>query len=145
MTLHGVLSYVIYWAVSTASGNGALATFVGVMSVTASAGIVSRFSGRQALGDTVTGLYVLLPGAYLAKGLFKAAEKNVIDSALLSSIVVMAVTIGLGGWTGSILVSPTILGTNRGMLKKQAASKANHVRRRSSRDAENPAATMLFF
>ena len=113
--------------------------------MTASAGIVSRFSGRQALGDTVTGLYVLLPGAYLAKGLFKAAEKNVIDSALLSSIVVMAVTIGLGGWTGSILVSPTILGTNRGLLKKQAANKAKHVRRRSSRDAENPAATMLFF
>ena len=145
MTLHGVLSYVIYWAVSTASGNGALATFIGAMSVTASAGIVSRFSGRQALGDTVTGLYVLLPGAYLAKGLFKAAEKNVIDSALLSSIVVMAVTIGLGGWTGSILVSPTILGTNRGLLKKQAASKAKDVRRRSSRDAENLAATMLFF
>ena len=147
MMMHGILSYVVYWAISTYAGNSALATFVGAMTVTASAGIFSRFTGRQALGATVTGLYVLLPGAYLVKGLFAAAEKNVIDAALLSNIVVTAVTIGLGGWTGTILCSPTILGTNRGILKNVAAKRS--IRRRpldgAERDSRVRPSAMLFF
>lgn len=102
MASHGILAYVIYWALATYVGNSNVATFIAALATTASAGITSRFTGRQALGDTITGLYVLLPGAYLVNGLFDAAEDNVIDSALLSSIIVIAVTVGLGGWAAEL-------------------------------------------
>ena len=146
MMLHGILAYVIYWAISTYTGSGAVATFISAMAVTASAGIFSRFTGRQALGDTVTGLYVLMPGAYLARGLFAAAEQNVIDASLLSNIVVSAVSIGLGGWTGTILCSPTILGTNRGLLKSVSAER--NIRGRqgdTERGTQGRPNAMLFF
>mmetsp|Transcript_38896 Transcript_38896/g.82995 ORF Transcript_38896/g.82995 Transcript_38896/m.82995 type:complete len:230 (+) Transcript_38896:318-1007(+) len=147
MVYHGILSFVIHWAIATYTGNSALATFVAALSTTASAGVTSRFTGRQALGDTVTGLYVLLPGAYLVNGLFAAAEDNVIHSALLSNIVVIAVTIGLGGWAGTLLCSPTILGTNRGMLRKSATTGSMRRRPRppSISDRERQARAMLFF
>lgn len=90
MGLHGVLGFVVYWAVEQASGKTGLATFVAAASVTSAASIVSRFTGRQALGDTVTGLYVVLPGSYLARGLFSAAEDNVIDGKILTNIVVVS-------------------------------------------------------
>ena len=129
MTMHGILSYVVYWAISQIPGNNdVLGTFIAAMTVTASAGFVSRFTGRQALGDTVTGLYVLLPGSYLAKGLFKTADNKIVDGSLLSQIVVIAVTIGLGGWTGTMLCSPTILGTNGGLLS-QFMKKRNRDKR----------------
>lgn len=97
MTFHGILSYLVYYAFTSIPNMEHVGIFVAASAVTASAGIISRVTGRQALGDTVTGLYVLLPGSYLAKGLFKTArDSNVIDSNLLTSIVVIAVTIGLG-------------------------------------------------
>lgn len=149
MAYHGILSYVVHWAIGSYTGNSALATFVAALATTTSAGITSRFTGRQALGDTVTGLYVLLPGAYLVKGLFAAAEDNVIDSGLLSNIVVIAVTIGLGGWTGTLLCSPTILGTNKGLLNKSMLSGSMHRSRSAPHgpisDRERQARAMLFF
>eukprot|EP00557_Chaetoceros_sp_GSL56_P011808 CAMPEP_0176482650 /NCGR_PEP_ID=MMETSP0200_2-20121128/3491_1 /TAXON_ID=947934 /ORGANISM="Chaetoceros sp., Strain GSL56" /LENGTH=684 /DNA_ID=CAMNT_0017878985 /DNA_START=191 /DNA_END=2245 /DNA_ORIENTATION=- len=119
MTFHGILSFVVYWAITQIPGKNmdGIAIFVAALTVTASAGFISRFTGRQALGDTVTGLYVLLPGSYLARGLFNTASNKVLDGTLLTSIVVIAVTIGLGGWTGTMLCSPTILGTNNGLLR----------------------------
>jgi uncharacterized membrane protein YjjB (DUF3815 family) len=90
MGLHGVLGFVVYWAVDQASGQTGLATFVAAACVTSAASIVSRFTGRQALGDSLTGLYVLLPGSYLARGLFTAAEDNVIDGKILTNIVVVS-------------------------------------------------------
>ncbi|KAL7535850.1 hypothetical protein ACHAXR_006768 [Thalassiosira sp. AJA248-18] len=145
MMSHGILSFTLYWAISTYAGNSALATFLAALATTASAGITSRFTGRQALGDTVTGLYVLLPGAYLVRGLFEAAEDNVVDSALLSNIVVIAVTIGLGGWAGTLLCSPTILGTNKGMLRKSVSNRSLRKRPSTISDGEKKAYAMLFF
>jgi len=148
MTMHGILSYVVYWAISRIPGNNeTLGTFIAAMTVTTSAGLVSRFTGRQALGDTVTGLYVLLPGAYLAKGLFfNTADNKIFDGSLLSQIVVMAVMIGLGGWTGTMLCSPTILGTNGGLLS-QFTKKRNHDKRslRLIREEDSRSGAMLFF
>jgi Uncharacterized conserved protein len=126
MTFHGILSFVVYWAITQIPDENmdGIAIFVAALTVTASAGFISRFTGRQALGDTVTGLYVLLPGSYLARGLFNTASNKVLDGTLLTSIVVIAVTIGLGGWTGTMLCSPTILGTNNGLLKNFAKIRA---------------------
>lgn len=118
MTYHGMLSYIVYWAVEQATANAGLATFVAALTVSASAGFVSRFIGRQALGDAMTGLYVLVPGAYLARGMFNSSEDKILDSGLLSNIIIIGVTVGLGGWTGTMLCSPTILGTNNGLLAR---------------------------
>lgn len=90
MSLHGVFGYTVYWSVNNSSGKPGLATFVAAASVTSAASIVSRFTGRQALGDSLTGLYVLLPGAYLVRGLFSATEDNVIDGKILTDIVVVS-------------------------------------------------------
>eukprot|EP00979_Chaetoceros_neogracilis_P003254 scaffold576_cov146-Chaetoceros_neogracile.AAC.6 len=141
MTMHGILSYVVYWVVSTQTDNSGLATFAASMSVTASAGFLSRFTGRQALGDTITGLYVLLPGSYLAEGLFTSAGgpvTNVLDSGLLANLVTIAVTIGLGGWTGTMLCSPTILGTNNGLLSQFMKRRNGAKRDRSKIQGPKP-------
>lgn len=90
MTFHGMLGYVVYWAVERSSAKTGLATFVAAACATSAASLVSRFTGRQALGDSITGLYVLLPGSYLARGLFTAAENNVIDGKILTNIVVVS-------------------------------------------------------
>lgn len=154
MTFHGILSFVVYWAINQIPEKNmdGIAIFVAALTVTASAGFISRFTGRQALGDTVTGLYVLLPGSYLARGLFNTASNKVLDGTLLTSIVVIAVTIGLGGWTGTMLCSPTILGTNNGLLKnfmkvrmmdKRSLSMIRYQEERKKED--NGGKAMLFF
>jgi uncharacterized membrane protein YjjP (DUF1212 family) len=74
MALHGILSFAVYYGIEKVSNDALLSTFVGALSVTLSAGFVSRFSGRQALGNTATGLYVLVPGVYLTRGLFVARQ-----------------------------------------------------------------------
>ena len=108
----------------------------------------------------MTGLYVLLPGSYLARGLFSTAGNKSLDGNLLMAIVFMAVTIGLGGWTGTMLCSPTILGTNNGLLKnfmnKRLLDKRDismlrtqedrHKRKRDLHDQHDvPGSAMLFF
>jgi len=159
MTMHGILSYLVYWGITQipdTETEGA-AIFVAAATVTFTAGFISRFTGRQALGDTVTGLYVLLPGSYLARGLFSTAEDKILDGNLLMSIVFMAVTIGLGGWTGTMLCSPTILGTNNGLLKnfmsKRLLDKRSLSMLRNQEDRQTkkrdmhdvPGSAMLFF
>ena len=68
MAAHGVLGYVVSWQFSkTSTGvNTNVCNFLAAMAVTFSAGLLSRFTGRQALGNTVAGIYVLLPGVSAA-------------------------------------------------------------------------------
>lgn len=162
MTMHGILSYLVYFGITQIpdTDTEGAAIFVAAATVTFTAGFISRFTGRQALGDTVTGLYVLLPGSYLARGLFSTAGNKSLDGNLLMAIVFMAVTIGLGGWTGTMLCSPTILGTNNGLLKnfmnKRLLDKRDismlrtqedrHKRKRDLHDQHDvPGSAMLFF
>jgi len=63
------------------------------------------------VGNTVTGLYTLLPGAYLVSALYIGPS-----SSYVTDILKIAVILGIGGWTGTILCSPTLLGTTRGLL-----------------------------
>lgn len=120
MTVHGTLGYIISWQYFKASPTTSLNNFLAAMCVTFCAGIVSRFTGRQALGNTIAGLYVLLPGAYLVTEVYKDDIEG-----FLSSIILRAVIIGLGAWTGTILCSPTLLGTNRGLLSQQHQQAVN--------------------
>jgi uncharacterized membrane protein YjjB (DUF3815 family) len=153
MSFHGILSFVVYWAITQIPNKDmdGTAIFVAALTVTASAGFISRFTGRQALGDTVTGLYVLLPGSYLARGLFNTASNKVLDGTLITSIVVIAVTIGIGGWTGTLLCSPTILGTNNGLLRHFTKIRMMDKRsltvisREHRSNGENGGSAMLFF
>jgi uncharacterized membrane protein YjjB (DUF3815 family) len=119
MTAHGVLGYVVSWQFYKASPTSNLNNFLAAACVTFCSGIVSRFTGRQALGNTIAGLYVLLPGAYLVTEVYKDQIEG-----FLSSIILRAVIIGLGAWTGTILCSPTLLGTNRGLLSQQNQQQA---------------------
>jgi uncharacterized membrane protein YjjP (DUF1212 family) len=143
MAFHGVLSYGVYYGLDKATGQSMLSTFVAALCTTFSAGIVSRFTGRQALGDTVTGLYALVPGAYLTRGLFEAAASNSMSPALLYNIIVNSVIIGLGAWSGTIMCSPTILGTNRGLINQK--QQTNHSRRHLRHHNSTGSAPMLFF
>jgi uncharacterized membrane protein YjjB (DUF3815 family) len=154
MALHGILSYAVYYGVQKASNEAVLSSFLGALSVTLSAGVLSRFTGRQALGDTVTGLYVLVPGAYLTRGLFEATSADGLSASLLYNIIVNSVVIGLGAWSGTMLCSPTILGTNRGLMAYGKAVRNSDVRdskdsRRGRRgrpsSASDRRSPMLFF
>ncbi len=143
MTLHGILSFSVYYGIDKmTNGQETMSTFCAALSVTLSAGFVSRFSGRQALGDTVTGLCALVPGAYLAKGLFEAATSNRMSPDLTYNIIVNSVVIGLGAWSGTILCSPTILGTNRGLINQ---NKSSHDVRRLHHSTSMESSPMLFF
>jgi len=102
MAFHGILAFCLNWA--------GVPTFVSAMCVTFSAGIISRFTGREALGNTLAGLYALVPGTYMVKVLLSPSRVGVLESVLFN-----AATIGLGGWTGTILCSPTILGKSSGL------------------------------
>ena len=115
MAAHGVLGYLVSWQFAAHDANN-MNNFLAAMVVTLSAGIVSRFTGRQALGFTVAGLYVLLPGAYLVSTVYSERIEG-----FLTSIIVRAVIIGIGAWTGTILCSPTLLGINKGLIKHDAA------------------------
>jgi len=138
MAFHGVLGYTVSWAIAQGSLSSNFNNFMAALIVTFSAGIVSRFTGRQALGNTVSGLYVLLPGAYLVNEVF--ANKM---SGFLESIILRAVIIGLGSWTGTLLCSPTLFGTNRGLLQQSGSFRgSSHARRK--RKTGNKGA-MLFF
>jgi hypothetical protein len=95
----------------------------------------------------VTGLYVLMPGAYLTRGLFKAASTNVLDSALFYNIIVNSVVIGLGAWSGTLLCSPTILGTNLGLMNYSKSLRKNNSKeiRRNRSSGSDRCSPMLFF
>ena len=69
-SFHGVIGYVVSWALSQAAVHPYLNNFTAALIVILSAGIASLCTCHQALGNTVVGLYVLLPGAYLIDQMF---------------------------------------------------------------------------
>ena len=113
MAAHGILGYVISWQFQKAT-NSNFNNFIASMCVTFSSGIISRFTGRQALGNTVAGLYVLLPGAYLITTVYNDRLEG-----FLTSTILRAVIIGIGAWTGTLLCAPTLIGINRGLVDHQ--------------------------
>ena len=104
MAFHGILAFVVTFLGAP--------IFVAAMAVTFSAGIFSRFTGKQALGSTLAGLYALVPGTYMVRALLSDNRVN-----FLESVLVTASTIGLGAWAGTLLCSPTILGQTSGWTK----------------------------
>ena len=56
MAFHGILAFSLTMVGAP--------LFVAALCVTFSAGIFSRFTGREALGNTLAGLYALVPGTY---------------------------------------------------------------------------------
>lgn len=97
MSLHGILAFSLNMA--------GMPTFFAAMCVTFSAGVISRLFGRGELGMTLAGLYALVPGTYMAATLLGPNKSNFVEGVLTA-----AATIGVGGWTGTLLCSPTILG-----------------------------------
>ena len=121
MTFHGVLAYLAVWAFGKLLDLDELAylnSFIAALTVTLSAGIVSLCTGRQALGNTVAGLYVLLPGSYLIDSVFSGDSSDFINGIILPAVV-----IGIGAWTGTLLVSPTLLGATKNLLNQQESQR----------------------
>lgn len=137
MCFHGTLAYCVNYGLNAAGAGTSLNIFVGAFAVAFSAGVVSRFTGRQAISNTVAGLYVLLPGAYLVKSLYSTQ----IDGSFFIDIIQQAIVIGIGAWTGSLLCSPTLLGTTRGLLSQQQSIHSD----RSARTGGGTRNTLLIF
>lgn len=76
MGFHGILVYGVNFAMSKAGLNANLNNFASACTVTFSAFIMSRFGGHQAVGNTVAGLWVLSPGAYLVKAISTSNADN---------------------------------------------------------------------
>jgi uncharacterized membrane protein YjjP (DUF1212 family) len=123
MAFHGMLAMVLYWA--------GFNTFTSAMCVTFSAGLISRFTGREALGNTFAGLYALTPGTYMVRALMATSKAGFIENVLVTAVV-----IGLGGWTGTILCSPTILGKTSG--HNGLSSNKNGERRSNLKQMRTP-------
>jgi uncharacterized membrane protein YjjP (DUF1212 family) len=137
MTFHGVLAYVFNWGLAYNGVNEQLNNFVSSVCVTLSAGIISRFTGRQAVGNTIAGLYALLPGAYAVATMYSSEA-----DAFYTGVLINAILIGLGAWTGTMLCSPTVFGTTSGLLTQ--ASKDGGSTRGGGRERKERSA-MLFF
>jgi len=122
MTAHGVLAFIVSWAVESATGDGFVGSFVAALTTSTVAGLMSRFTGRQALGDTFTGLYALVPGIYITQGFLTAIDPNGVfdESTFFVTLILKAVVIGVGSWCGTLLCAPTNLGTNAGILSSQS-------------------------
>jgi uncharacterized membrane protein YjjP (DUF1212 family) len=120
MALHGTLAFAVNYSLTNVGVDEELNTFVSASVVSLSAGIVSRFTGRQAVGNTVAGMYVLVPGAYLVTSMYPTSNSDGGSSSsgsfFFMDIITRAIIIGIGGWTGTILCSPTLLGTTRGLM-----------------------------
>ena len=136
MVFHGVLAYGANYGLDHAGWSSNMNNFTSALCVSLSAGLFSRFTGKSAVGSTVSGLYVLLPGAYLVRSLFSPN----LDGAFFTDIVSRAIVIGLGAWSGTILCSPTLIGTTRGLLSQQ--SEHGFRRRQPDSVRQGP---MLFF
>lgn len=119
MAFHGALGFAVTWAISRSSiESGHLSNFIAAMSVTLSAGIISRLTGRQAVGNTVSGIFGLVPGAYLVRGLYSNATTGFLESTVRRCIV-----IGVGAWAGTLLCSPKLLGTTCELLARSMRSR----------------------
>ena len=99
-----------------AGGSPDATNFIAAASVTFSSGLCSRFIGRNALANSIAGIYVLLPGAYLVNEIYNTDQAE----GFLESIIFRSIIIGIGAWTGTLLCSPTILGSTRGLLNRFA-------------------------
>ena len=138
MAFHGILAFLITWACNRGKVNPQIALFVAAFGVTFSSGLVSRFTGRQAMGNTIAGLFVLVPGAYLVNALFADLSFN-----FLGPVIVNAAIIGTGAWTGTIFCSPTIVGTTAARLRKGTV--VSRVFSRHDQSNNHQAGPMLFF
>ena len=125
MAFHGVLAYVVSWAIDRAGGSPNASNFIAAVSITFSSGLWSRFIGRNALANSIAGIYVLLPGAYLVNEIYNTNQAE----GFLETIIFRSIIIGIGAWTGTLLCSPTVLGSTRGLLNKFA-----HGSKESTRD-----------
>lgn len=128
MTFHGVLAFAVNYGLSKAGALNDINNFVSSMLVTFSAGLFSRFTGRQAVGNTVAGLYVLVPGAYLVTSISFQLSTDTSDAKSSSSspffieLIQRAIALGIGSWTGTLLCSPTLLSTTKGSVEQQTDS-----------------------
>lgn len=102
MALHGMMAFALNWV--------GVSNFFAAMCVTFSAGLISRFTGRGALGNTLSGLFALAPGGYMARALLAPNRAGFVENLLTVSAA-----IGLGSWCGTILCHPTILGKSSGL------------------------------
>jgi uncharacterized membrane protein YjjB (DUF3815 family) len=117
MALHGTMAFAVSWAVECASNESCLASFVAALTTSTVAGLLSRFTGRQALGDTFTGLYALVPGICITEGFSALAMGNndADETILFFNLLLKSVTIAVGAWFGTLLCATTYLGTNAGI------------------------------
>lgn len=117
MGFHGVLGFAVSWAISrTSVSAGSLNNFIAALAVSLSAGIISRLSGRQAIGNTVAGIFGLVPGAYLVRGLYSS------ESSFLGSTILRCIVIGIGAWTGTLFCSPSLLGAPLALLSRSRSA-----------------------
>jgi len=147
MTFHGILAFAVSYAFDQTAMSSESKLFISASIVTFSSGIVSRFSGRQAIGNAVAGLYPLLPGAYLVTNFFQLQSLD-----WLGTVFFRAGAIGLGAWTGTLLCSPTMFGATKGLFQNKLT--ANSTRPVSAFQAsihrdqnvrKNGTGAMLFF
>lgn len=122
MAFHGIFAYVVSFGVSQAQASPDANYFVAAMSVSLCAGIVSRFTGRNALSNSIAGLYVLLPGSYLMNEVYHTGNEESATNGFLQKIILRSILIGIGAWTGSLLCSPIVLGSTNTMLKRFSRS-----------------------
>jgi uncharacterized membrane protein YjjP (DUF1212 family) len=124
MAFHGVLAFVATWVCEQAQLNSEISLFLAAFVLSLSSGLVSRFTGRQAIGNTIAGLFVLVPGAYLVSALFSNLTFD-----FIGPVIVNAAIIGTGAWSGTIVCSPTIVGTTAARLRKGTANRRSPVER----------------
>jgi len=125
MTFHGILANAIIWSLGKAEVNASLINFLAAFAVTTSSSIISRFTGRQSLGNTLVGIMMILPGAYWVSQLFNSVSIDFVGEIYFNSAI-----IGMGAWAGTIVCAPTMLGTNVGLLR-QDTNLENATRRES--------------
>ncbi|CAJ1959131.1 unnamed protein product [Cylindrotheca closterium] len=130
MIFHGLLGFGFNFGLTKAGVQGDVNSFASAAIVTFSAGMISRFTGRQAVGNSVAGLYVLLPGAYLVQSM--SIGSGSVDGSFFVDIIKKSIVIGMGSWSGTILCSPALLGTTVGILHQQVSSPLNTLTRGAS-------------
>jgi uncharacterized membrane protein YjjB (DUF3815 family) len=136
MCFHGSLAYGVNFGLSATNLHGNVNNFVSAAVLTFSAGLFSRFTGRHAVGNTVAGLFALVPGAYLVRSIYSTELSN----DFFFSILENGIALGIGAWSGSILCSPTLLGATGGQHAQHSSPKSDSARRSS-----NHPVTMLYF
>jgi uncharacterized membrane protein YjjB (DUF3815 family) len=140
MAFHGILAFFVIWACGLGRMHKNFGLFLAALCVTFSSGLVSRFTGRQAMGNTVAGLYVLVPGAFLVESLFKELSFDFMGPVILNAAI-----IGTGAWAGTVLCSPIILGTTEALLKKRTHGRGNAIQHRDPSARDHCTGAMLFF